>query len=57
MTSVSKNVHIHKLAGIVNKCNNTYHTTIKVKPIDVKSSTYIYFSVENNEKYQKFVIM
>ena len=57
MTSISKNVHIHKLAGIVNKYNNTYHATIKVKPIDVKSSTYIYFSVENNEKYQKFVIM
>ena len=27
MTSVSKNVYIDKLAGIVNKYNNTYHST------------------------------
>ena len=36
MTSVSKNVYIHKLADIVNKCNNTYHITIKMKPVNVK---------------------
>ena len=41
MTSVSKNVHIDKLDVIVNKYNNTYHNTIKMKPVDVKSSTYI----------------
>ena len=28
MTSVSKNVYIDKLADIVNKYNNTYHSTI-----------------------------
>ena len=37
--SVSKNMYIDKLDNIVNKYNNTYHTTIKIKPIDVKSST------------------
>ena len=36
MTSVSKNVYIHKLGDIVNKYNNTYHSTIKMKPVDVK---------------------
>ena len=41
MTSVSKNVYIDKLDDIVNEYNNTYHTTIKMKPIDVKNSTYI----------------
>ena len=41
MTSVSKNVDIDKLDDIVNKCNNTYHSTIKMKPVDVKSNTYI----------------
>ena len=41
MTSISKNVHIDKLDDIVNEYNNTYHTTIKMKPIDVKDNTYI----------------
>ena len=40
MTSISKMLYIDKLDYIVNKYNNTYHRTIKMKPIDVKSSTY-----------------
>ena len=39
MTSISKNVYFYKLNAIVNKYNNTYHTTIKMKPIDVKNNT------------------
>ena len=30
MTSISKYVHIDKLDDIVNKYNNTYHSTIKI---------------------------
>ena len=41
MTSISENVYIGKLASIVNEYNNTYHITIKIKPVDVNSSTYI----------------
>ena len=41
MTSVSKNVYIDKLDDMVDEYNNTYHTTIKMKPIDVKDNTYI----------------
>ena len=41
MTSISKNVYIDKLDDIVDEYNNTYHTTIKMKPIDVKDHTYI----------------
>ena len=41
MTSVSKNIYIDKLDDIVNKCNTTYHSTVKMKPVNVKSSTYI----------------
>ena len=41
MTSISKNVYIDKLDDIVNKYNNTYHSTIKMKSVDVKPSTYI----------------
>ena len=43
MTSVSKNVYIDKLNEIGNKYNNTYHSTIKMKPADVRSSPYIDF--------------
>ena len=41
MTSISKNVYIGKLEDIVNEYNNTYHRTIKMKPVDVKDNTYI----------------
>ena len=48
LTLVSKNVYIDKLDDIVSKYNNTYHSTIKVKPVDVKSSTHIDSSKEIN---------
>ena len=41
MTVISKNVCIDKLDDIVNEYNNTYHRTIKMKPVDVKDNTYI----------------
>ena len=41
MTSILKNMYTDKLDDIVNKWNNTYHKTIKIKPTDVNSSTYI----------------
>ena len=55
MTSVSKNVYIDKLDDIVNKYNNTYHSTIKMKPVDVKSSTYIDSSKDPKFKIGDFV--
>ena len=54
MTSVSKNVYIDTLADIVNKNKNKYHRTIKMKPVDVNSSTYIDFNKENNKQGPKF---
>ena len=56
MTSISKNVYIDKLGGIVNKCNNTSQNTIKMKPFDVKPRTYIDSSKEINNKDPKFKI-
>ena len=56
MTSLSRNVYIDKLDDIVNKYNNTYHSTIKIKPVDVKSNTYIEFSKEINNKNSKIKI-
>ena len=48
MTSISKNVYNDKLDDIVNKHNNTYHSTIKMKSVDVKPSIYIEPSKEIN---------
>ena len=41
---------------IVNKYNNTYHSTIKIKPVDGKSNRYIDSSKEINNKDPKFKI-
>ena len=56
MTSISKNVYIDKLDDIVKKYNNTYHTSIKMKPVDVKDNTYIDFKKESNDKNPKFKV-
>ena len=56
MTSISKNVYINKLDDIVNEYNNTYHTTIKMKPIDVKVNTYINTDKEINNKDPEFKV-
>ena len=48
-----KNVNIDKLDDIVNKYNNTYHSTIRMKSIDVQSSTYIDFYQESIKEDSK----
>ena len=45
-----------KLDDIVRKYNNTYHTSIKMKPVDVKDNTYIDFKKEVNDKDPKFKV-
>ena len=50
MTSISKNLYIDKLNDIVNKYNSIYYRTIKMKPINIKSSTYIDFGIEKKDK-------
>ena len=56
MTSISKNVYIDKLDDKVNKYNNTYQRTIKMKPLDVKSNTSSNSSKDINNKDPKFRI-
>ena len=56
MTSISKNVYINKLDDVVRKYNNACHTSIKMKPVDVKDNTYIDFKKEVNDKDPKFKI-
>ena len=54
MTAVSKNVYFDVLNDIVDKYNKTYHRTIKMKPIDVKSNSFAEFNEESNKKDPKF---
>ena len=56
MTSISKNAYIDKLDDIFNKYINTFQRTIKMKPDDIKCSTYIGFNKENNKKGPKFKV-
>ena len=56
MTSISKNVYIDKLDDIADTYNNTYHSTIKMKPVDAKSRPYIDSSKEIDDIYTKFKI-
>ena len=50
MISTSKNVHIDKLDDMMNKYNNTYHSTLKMESVDLKSNSYINFSKGINDE-------
>ena len=47
-------MYINKLDDVVNKYNYAYHSTIKVKPVDVKSS--IDFDKKNNKEDPRFKV-
>ena len=54
MPSISRNVYINKLDDIVTEYNNTYHRKIEMKPVDVKSDTYIEsMELHSNDKDPK----
>ena len=55
MTAISKNVYFDVLDDIVDKYNNTYHRTIKMKPI-VKSDSFAEYNKKSNEKDPKFKV-
>ena len=56
MTSISKNGYINKLGDKDNRYNNTYDRTIKMKPVNENSNTYIDFNEENNKEDPKFKV-
>ena len=56
MTAISKNLYFDVLDDIVNKCNNTVHKTIKVKPIDVTDDSYTEYNEDFNKKDPKFKV-
>ena len=49
-------MYIDKLDDIVNEYNNTYHTSIKMMPVDVKDNAYIDFKKEINDQDHKFKV-
>ena len=55
MTATGKNVYYDVLDDVVNKYNNTKHSTIKMKPVDVKNNKIVYID-EHNEKDSKFKV-
>ena len=55
MTAAGKNVYYDVLDDVVNKYNNTKHSTIKMKPIDVKNNKRVYID-EHNEKDSRFKV-
>ena len=56
MIVISKNVFFDVLDDIVDICNNTYHRTIEMKPIDVRDDSYVEYNEKSNEKDPKFKV-
>ena len=56
MTSIAKNVYFSVLDDIADKYNNTYHKTIKMKPINVEDDSFAEYNEQSNEKYPKFKV-
>ena len=56
MTAISKNVYFDVLDDIVDEYNNTYHKTIKMKPIDVGDNSFAEYNEESNKNYPKFKV-
>ena len=57
MTAIGKNVYYDVLDDVVNKYNNTKHSAIKMKPIDVRDNNNktVYID-EHNEKRSRFKV-
>ena len=56
MAAISKNVYFDVLGDIVNKYNNTVHRTIKMKPIDVTSTSYAEYTEDFSKTKPKFKV-
>ena len=56
MRAISKNVYFDVFDDIVDEYNNTYHKTIKMKPINVGDDTFVEYNEETNEKDPKFKV-
>ena len=50
MTATGKSVYYDALDDVVNKYNNTWHNSIKIKPIDVKDDTTNSSAIARNKR-------
>ena len=59
MAAVGKNVYFDVLDDIVKKYNNSFHSSIKMKPKDVADNYFVEYTEESNKKSLnlKLVIM
>ena len=55
MTATGKNVYYDVLDDVVNKYNNTKHSTIKMKPIDIGDNKRVHID-KHNEKDSRFKV-
>ena len=56
MTAISKNVFFDVLDDIIDRCNNTAHRSIKMKPIELASGSYAEYNKDSNERDPKFKV-
>ena len=56
MTTIRENVYFNDLDDIVDKYNNSIHSSIKIKPKDVADDSFVEYSKETNEKDPKFKV-
>ena len=56
MSAFSKNVYFDVLDDIVDEYNNTYHKTIKMKPVDVGDDFFAEYNEKSNVKDPKFKV-
>ena len=56
MTTVGKNLYFNVLDDIVDKYNNTYHSSIKMKPKEVTDDSFVEYVEESNKKDPKYQI-
>ena len=56
MTTIGKNVYFNDLDDIVDKHNNSIHSSIKMKPKDVTDDSFVEYSEETNAKGPKFKV-
>ena len=56
MTAVSKNVYLNNLTDTLNKYNNTYHSTIKTKPVESSQEHILISNNENDREDPKFEV-
>ena len=56
MTTIGENVYFNDLDDIIKKCNNTVHSSIKMKPKDVTDDSFAEYSEETNKKSLKFKV-